>query len=170
MNGSGSERRRPRGAAFRSERNGSRRGPCRQGGALRGPARRAAFQQRLRGGHGRPGERGSPYARPPPRHQDRQAGGSPGPIQEALGDHRGSGRLTIDCGQARKLDGNRRGSVLIFFCSEGSNGQTDQQRLPQPMGWTTTPPVHASALRSGRRSSAPAREAAPPSSRPRSLR
>ncbi len=44
---------------------GSRRGAGRQGGALRGLARRAAVQQRLRGGHGRPGERGSPHAQPP---------------------------------------------------------------------------------------------------------
>ena len=47
MNGSGSGRRRPRGAAFRSERNGSRRGPGRQGGALRGAARRAAVHSAL---------------------------------------------------------------------------------------------------------------------------
>ena len=50
-----------------------RRGAGRQGGALRGPAQRAAVQQRLRGGHGRPGKRGPPHARPPPRHQDWQA-------------------------------------------------------------------------------------------------
>ena len=54
-----------------------------------------AVEQRLRSGHGDSGKRGSPHARPPPRHQDRQAGGSPGPLQKAPGGHRGRSRLTL---------------------------------------------------------------------------
>ena len=46
-------------------RGGSRRGPGRQGGVLRGPARRTVVQQCLRGGHGDSGKRGPPHARPP---------------------------------------------------------------------------------------------------------
>ena len=72
------------------------------------PARRAAVQQRLRDGHGHSGKRGSPHARSPPRHQDRKAGGSFGPLQEAPGSHRGGSRLTVD----------RRWQGVRSYCSD----------------------------------------------------
>ena len=61
----------------------ARGGSCRQDGTLRGPARRAVVQQRLCGGPGCSGKRGSAHARPPPCHQDRPAGGRADAVRES---------------------------------------------------------------------------------------